>query len=73
MRHDTIIADCAIGGKATSWMPRKGEVLFTQRLPAFIRALCPRTLQHTRANVGESASYAEGPVSGAFLSSGGRI
>ncbi len=33
MRHDTIIADCAIGGKGTSWMPRKGEVLSTQRLP----------------------------------------
>ena len=25
MRHDTIIADCAIGCKAMSWMPRKGR------------------------------------------------
>ena len=34
MRHDTIIADCAIGCKATSWMPRKKFQLVSTEQPA---------------------------------------
>ena len=39
MRHDTIIADCAIGDKATSWMPRKGR--------GSVRDVCPLSFERS--------------------------